>query len=207
MKKLSLLISLILCVTIGGVYATWIYSGNVNVADISEPITINLEDAANGGAHGTYTINKNIAGETFFRIDQANENHEAKLVIPEGTTIELVFTPSVHAPEYVKDGTNFPTFIYFSGNLDTLQYAGQKVFAPLTKTSLDTAGEKITWTVRDGKLVFDLMPLIIEQVKLNGTIKLDTLSDYNDFSAIIDTSKLVIHVSDGVLADPTTQGE
>ena len=74
-------------------------------------------------------------------------------------------------------------------------------------TSLETAGEKITWTVRDGKLVFDLMPLIIEQVKLNGTIKLDTLSDYNNFSAIIDTSKLVIHVSDGVLADPTNQGE
>lgn len=206
MKKLSLLISLILCVTIGGVYATWIYSGNVNVADISEPISINLEDAANGGAHGTYTINKQLGGETFFRIDQANDQHEAKLVIPEGTTIELVFTPSAHAPEHVKDGTNFPTYIYFSGNIDTLEYAGSKIFAPLTKTSLETAGAQITWTVRDGKLICDLMPIIQEQIKLNGTIKLDTLSEYNAFSTIIGTSKLVVHVSDGVLADPSTQG-
>lgn len=28
MKKLSLLVALILCVTIGGVYATWTYAGN-----------------------------------------------------------------------------------------------------------------------------------------------------------------------------------
>lgn len=199
MKKLSLLIFLILCVTIGGVYATWYYSGNINVADVSEPITINLEDAANGGAHGTYTLVKNITGATFFRIDQADEEHNTELVIPDGTSLKLVFTPNVHAPESVKTGT-FDTWVYFSGNIDTLQYEAKDIFNSLTATDKNT-GIKITWNVVDGKLECDLLPIIQAQISMENTFKLDTLADYNAFNAIIDTINLTIHVTDGILAD------
>ena len=104
MKKLSVLIAMILCVTIGGVYATWYYSGADNVADTSEPVTINLEDSQTVGSHGSYTLHKTLNGETFFRIDQADENHTAKLVC-KGELV-LGFKPAEHASAAIKGGVS-----------------------------------------------------------------------------------------------------
>ena len=48
MKRLSILIALMLCVTIGGVYATWTYAGTNDIADAfaeakSQLQTLNLQ--------------------------------------------------------------------------------------------------------------------------------------------------------------------
>ncbi len=53
MKKLGLLIAMILCVTIGGVYATWTYTQNTDVADEAVNINMNLTDVAYSGSYGT----------------------------------------------------------------------------------------------------------------------------------------------------------
>ena len=44
MKKISVLIMLILCVTIGGVYATWTYTQATDVADEAVNMNMNLTD-------------------------------------------------------------------------------------------------------------------------------------------------------------------
>ena len=56
MKKLSLLIAMILCVTIGGVYATWTYTQNTDVADEAVNVNMNLTDVAYSGSYGTYKV-------------------------------------------------------------------------------------------------------------------------------------------------------
>lgn len=72
MKKLSLLISLILCVTIGGVYAAWHYAGtsaggvhhhinNISLADINTETTI-----------GTYSV-KDGDDNVLIQIDQKSQ--------------------------------------------------------------------------------------------------------------------------------------
>ena len=204
MKKLSLLIAMILCITIGGVYATWFYSGAENVADVSEPVTINLEDAQTVGSHGSYTLLKSLDGETFFRIDQADENHNAKIVCK--GTMKLVFTPAVHASAEIKNG-EFDTWVYFSGNFDQLLYNGDEIFVANTKTNKDT-GIKVVWVKNDetGNLEYDLTPDIQALVQLNQTITLDTLVDYNAFAAAIEGINLTVHVTDGIIADaPSAQ--
>ena len=204
MKKLSLLIAMILCITIGGVYATWFYSGAENVADVSEPVTINLEDAQTVGSHGSYTLLKSLDGETFFRIDQADENHNAKVVCK--GTMKLVFTPAVHASAEIKNG-EFDTWVYFSGNFDQLLYNGDEIFVANTKTNKDT-GIKVVWVKNDetGNLEYDLTPDIQDLVQLNQTITLDTLVDYNALAAAIEGINLTVHVTDGIIADaPSAQ--
>ncbi len=195
MKKLSLLVALILCVTIGGVYATWYYSGAENVADISEPITVNLEDAQTVGSHGSYTLVKSLTGETFFRIDQIDDNHTAGIVCK--GTMKLVFTPAAHASAEIKGG-QFDTWIYFTGNFDTLTYEGKQIFATNTKVDKNS-GIKITWTVVDGKLECDITSYLQELVELNDTFRLDTLADYNNFATAISNLALTVHVTDGVV--------
>ena len=201
MKKLSLLICLILCVTIGGVYATWYYSGADNVADVSEPITINLEDAETVGSHGSYTLTKSVVGETFFRIDPVDDNHTAGITC--ASTIVLTFAPNQHASAEIKSG-QFDTWIYFTGNLSTLTYNSQQIFKDIENNSADN-GIKVTWTVaEDGKLECDITQYLIQAVQFENTFHLDTLADYNAFSDAISTASLTVHVTDGIVADNTT---
>ena len=201
MKKLSILIALILCITIGGVYATWYYSGAENVADVNEPITINLEDAQTVGSHGSYTLVKDMKGaQTFFRIDQIDENHTAGLVC--AGTLKIVFTPNVHASQAIKAG-NFDTWVYFTGNFSTLEYNNQSIFKPVTANSVEN-GIKITWTVAEnGNLECDLTQLLKDNIQLDNVFKLSTLADYNAFAAAIDGIKLNVHVTDGIVANST----
>ena len=201
MKKLSLLVALILCVTIGGVYATWYYSGAENVADISEPITINLEDAQTVGSHGSYELLKTVNDATFIRIDQVDDNHKAGLVC--NSEIKLVFKPNVHASAEIKDG-QFDTWIYFSGNFDTLTYGGQSIFKTVAQKDVDS-GIKITWTVNsDGNLECDITQYIQDVLEFENDFYLDTLADYNAFAAAIDGIKLNVHVTDGIIAGSNT---
>ena len=54
MKKLSVLIALVLCVTIGGVYAAWNYSqGTTASVDVSREI--NMAQVVTSGNKGTIT--------------------------------------------------------------------------------------------------------------------------------------------------------
>ena len=58
MKKLSILVALILCVTIGGVYATWVYPGN-DIGRLEAPVSNNMGDVTFSGSMGTYSLVSN----------------------------------------------------------------------------------------------------------------------------------------------------
>ena len=73
MKKLSLLIAMILCATIGGVYAAWNYALTDDIADAFEEIKISVEDAELTGSNGTYKITSNFK----LVIDQRDDDHYA----------------------------------------------------------------------------------------------------------------------------------
>ena len=68
MKKLSVLIALMLCVTIGGVYATWSYAGTDDIADAFAEAKVTIADVELKGANGTYKIESNLV----LTVDQAN---------------------------------------------------------------------------------------------------------------------------------------
>jgi hypothetical protein len=105
MKKLSILIALFLCATIGGVYATWSYAGSTDIVDQKAEAMVTVTDATTSGANGTYVITTNLVME----IDQESaSSHKAvlKFASKDSNPIQLkiVFTPSAHAPLSVKNG-------------------------------------------------------------------------------------------------------
>lgn len=56
MKKIGLIIGMALCVTVGGVYATWTYTQNTDVAGEAVHMSMNLGSPAYSGSYGTYTV-------------------------------------------------------------------------------------------------------------------------------------------------------
>ena len=120
MKKLSLLVALFMCLTIGGVYATWQYAGTNDIADAFAETKVTIADAELTGANGTYKVESNLV----LSVDQANKDHEAKLVFASnnGSAIflKVTFTPAQNAPKEVKQGA-VPSELYF-GTTVPMQY-------------------------------------------------------------------------------------
>ena len=103
MKKLSVLIALMLCITISGVYAVWSYAGTDDIADVLAEAKVTIADVELQGANGIYTITSNLV----LTVDQANDAHEAKLVFASNNSEEIylkvTFKPAANAPKDIKD--------------------------------------------------------------------------------------------------------
>ncbi len=101
-KALSALIVLILCTTIGSVYAAWSYAGTDDIADVFSESKVTITDVELQGANGIFTITSNLVLE----IDQRDSDHYAKLVFKsnDGQAIHLTvkFTPAANAPDDIK---------------------------------------------------------------------------------------------------------
>ena len=125
MRKLSFLMALLLCVTVGGVYAVWTYSGNTDIADRETEAYIRLEDATWDGASGSYTIKTNLK----MTIDDDNGNGEADaedsdkhasllFAATDSAPIYLTitFTPSANADPSIKNyGVDSEFYVKFNG--------------------------------------------------------------------------------------------
>ncbi len=209
MKKLSTLIAMLLCVTIGGVYAAWTYAGTNDIADVMAEAKVTIADVELTGANGTYTITSNLV----LSIDQANEDHEAELVFSStnGNPISVVvtFTPSTNAPQTVKDAA-VPTEIYY-GVTTPMQYkmdvdgnysetgTAKDIFT-FSNSSDNILNNTITWNEEtDGTFTYTLDETDLKSaIQLSQTFVLDTKEEHDAFRTAL-AGNIVIRVTDGTV--------
>lgn len=214
MKKLTLLIALMLCVTITGVYAVWTYAGTNDIADSFQEAKVTIADVELTGANGTYKIESNLV----LTVDQANEDHEAELVFSsndgEAIYLKVTFTPATNAPQAIKDNAVLSE-LYF-GTTTTMQYkmdANGNYSAEGTPTNIFTfanPGNEVldntfTWTpVRDGSgnithFTYTLDETALKaQISLSQTFVLDTKAEHDAFRLAL-TGNIVARVTDGTI--------
>lgn len=211
MKRLSILIALMLCVTIGGVYATWTYAGTNDIADAFAEAKITIADAELTGANGTYSITSNLV----LTVDQANEDHEAELVFSsnnsEAIFLKVTFTPAANAPQAIKDNA-VPSELYF-GTTAPMQYkidaegnyseTGTPTdilkFKNVADGDLD---ENVVWTQQsDGTFTYTLDENALkEQIQLNRVFVLDIKSEHDAFRESL-TGNVVARITDGTVTN------
>ncbi len=114
MRKLAFLMACLMLLTVGGVYAAWLYTdANSDVIDAHAESIVTLAGATTTGAAGTFTITTNLVmtidQSEITKVDGKDVNeHKAVLVYAptvEGENIHLTitFTPNTNAPQTVKD--------------------------------------------------------------------------------------------------------
>ena len=207
MKKLSTLIALMLCVTIGGVYATWSYAGTDDIADVYAESKVTITDAELTGANGIYKVESNLV----LTIDQANEDHEAKLVFGSNNDqpiyLKVTFTPASNAPQAIKDNA-VPTEVYF-GLTTPMQYkidaqgnysesgTPTDIFK-FTNSSNGVLDNLIEWTNNgDGTFTWTADQAYLEsQISLSQTFVLDIKAEHDAFRAALG-GNIVVRVTDG----------
>ena len=210
MKRLSILIALMVCITIGGVYATWSYALTNDIADGFAEAKVTIADAEFVGSNGVYKIESNLV----LTVDQANENHEAELVFAANDSnpihLTVTFTPASNAPQSVKENA-VPSELYF-GTTTTMQYkmdasgnysdtgTPTDIFK-LLNVSNGNFEENVTWTKQaNGTFTYTLDETALKnQIQLTQTFVLDLKSEHDAFREAL-TGNIVARVTDGIIS-------
>ena len=212
MKKLSLLITLMLCVTITSVYALWTYAGTNDIADVYAEAKITIADVELVGANGTYHITSNLV----LTIDQANDDHEAELLFQsnDGKDIYLTvtFTPSDNASQNIKEHA-VPSELYFGTTTDMLykmdndgNYSAEGTPTPIltfANPGNQTLDNLIVWVGPDANGVFTYTmneAQLKAMISLSQTFVLDTKAEHDAFRTALN-GNIVARVTDGVVTD------
>lgn len=198
MKKLSALIALCLCLTVGGVYATWVYSEKTDVMDLAPYLTVGLTEATATGTYGSYHVDS--SGLTMSIDPVSDGSHEAALKIT-GSLI-ITFEPNKYAPTEVRNG-GIPTTVTFGTSVDQAnwKYGTTRIF------TVDTTPIDVTWGTpnADGDFVYEIdAATLADYFTLTSGIVLDTKTDYDAFNTALGQGKLQVTVSDGETSTPTT---
>ena len=209
MKKFTALIALMLCVTIGGVYATWTYAGTEDIADAFAEAKVTITDVELTGANGTYKIESNLV----LTIDQKNEDHEAELEFAandgQAIFLKVTFTPATNAPQTIKDNAVLSE-LYF-GTTVPMQYkmdAQGNYSAEGTPTDIFTFANpsdgnfspNVTWTpAGDGTFTYELNEAQLkDMISLSQTFVLDLKSEHDAFREAL-AGNIVARVTDGTV--------
>ena len=191
MRKLSLLIALCTLLTVGGVYATWTYTQNTDVADEAVNMNLNLTDVAYSGSYGTYKVD--TTGFSMLIDPAVGTTHDTALFM-EGQIV-ITFTPNSIAPVEVKEG-GVPSTYQFSLANPNWKYLDQDVVT-INHAEL----HDIVWTPNgDGTFSFTLTAEDIKDHFALTAFTLDTKTDYDAYNAVLGTGSIVITVSDGIVA-------
>ena len=209
MKKLSVLIALLLCITITGVYATWSYAGTNDIADAFAEAKVTIADVELVGANGTYKIESNLV----LSVDQANTEHEAELVFSSNNGdpvyLKVTFTPATNAPQDIKDNA-VPSELYFGATTNMVykmdadgNYSEtgtpSSIFA-FTNSGNGVLDNIFSWTKEaDGTFTYTMDQAALEaQIRLSQTFVLDTKAEHDAFRVALN-GNIVARVTDGTV--------
>ena len=231
MKRFSMFIAFLLCLTLTGVYATWLYAGvNTDIADVEQIMQVAMEDYDFEGAAGTFFVTSNMT----VKVDQDTNytDHRAKLVYSTTDSAEpylqIVFEPHDNASDDVKtNAVNAELYFALSSDMKfkidgnghydgtsgtdtdifTLYNYADTVFTPnITVTGKDQSNQDCwKWTKQsDGTFICRIeSDTLRDMIQLSTTFKLDTKNDYDAFNNVLLGGKILAKVTDGTVNSTT----
>jgi len=186
-KKISILITLILCVTIGGVYAAWAYTGT-NVSSVDQTVSHGMTTATTDSDVGVLEV---VHNDVNVVIDQtAVGNYLAKLVITGSITVK--FTPNLGAPtEVVNNAIPAKATLYTKNAAENI-YEGSEIYVSPTDSYVDLVWEKQL----DGSFEATVSAAEIDTLlDLGANFVLDTHAKYEAFHNLEENVTLSIQFS------------
>ena len=184
-KRLSLLLVLALCVTIGGVYAAWVYAETPMTAVHGHIGSTGLANASVNNSKGTITVNADAA---HLVIDQTDTNDYTAKLTATGD-IAFVFTPS----QIFRDSNPDLEAVEMEYRLTTTNAAPTEFkntdgTEKNLFTKFDTTTTKSITLTKNGDVYTATISAeaLLEFVEIN-TFKLDTYEKYQAFSIILGT--------------------
>ncbi len=180
MKKLSLLMSLILLVTVGGVYATWNYAHGTATSGTKyfDAVTVvaPMVETNSKGTIEVDTTNLSIV------VDDADNDFEGDLVIT--GDVKVTFTPNDGVSSDV--GTNGIKMQYELSATENFKYNNNDIFTVnTTPKKLDAATKNFTISADELKGLITL-----------NEVSLPTAVDYESFKNALHSGSIILKVTE-----------
>jgi len=200
MKKLSLLISLILCVTIGGVYATWQYANTADTIEKDVSLAVGME-YEHSGAAGTFAIEMANSLTPFIIDQESTTSYKAVLRAPH--SIYLTFTPNANSTDDIVEKGIDAYFWFTNGSgLADYKYGTDQIFTYSKANGSANAMKigKIGTAQGDTtcvgvfskinvngveKIACDITSLLVDEVITLGDFTLTTFDDFTAFKSCL----------------------
>ena len=184
MKKLSILVALILCVTIGGVYAVWNYAENAVEAPDDVTAGVQITESVSETEKGEITLTNTLV----LVIDDNEGNHTPGWDDDgsNGGAITITYTPNAGSP-----ATKLAYAITIEGN----DFNGNQIFTldgtTIAEGVIDCSNtEATTFTITYAEFI-GMLPV-------NAGNVLPTLADYENYKAALDGVTITISVAEDV---------
>lgn len=152
MKKLSVLMASLMCLTVGGVYAAWTYSESA-ISQQTADKGVQLQGYTDTkDAPGVYTLTPQVNSsnpvdsENLFYFDsnlQVNNKTDDphKVCFVTNCSLVITFTADEHAPNDLRtNGLDTTVSFMLSKNIEEFTFVGKRVFTQAKLTSLQISG-------------------------------------------------------------------
>ena len=171
-KSLSLIIMLALCLTVGGVYATWSYAEE-DVSAATDTTALSIAASTSSGAAGTITVNADN-----LQINIVNGgNYKTELEVTGSVTVTFAPTPET-APSLLP--TSFTWALSASDAALAAKHGSENIITSVTNTekaiTLD-AGNSYTATITAAE---------IQNLITLNEITLETSAEHAEYKAVVD---------------------
>lgn len=181
MKKLSLFVALVLLVTVGGVYAQWVYAGNDINALNSRSVTVVMGNVTTTGNAGSYSI---ADGDNTLKA--TIQPKEAGSYVPSlvwSGSITITFTPagSISASNLAR--AKAATLTLNVSDIDSAQYDSKRIFSKTANSTI--AFDSNAWVYNSGSNTYTYTidaSALASFVSINEDISLDNIDEYNAFT-------------------------
>lgn len=191
MKKFSILIALCVLLTVGGVYATWIYSGNQIDAQ-TEPFVSKMGGLDHEGTSGSYTF---INNSLDFAVEPDAQDTKITTIAWGAGSMQLVLTPKTDINDAMLQKALNATITVELASSTAGEYKGETVYTidPDFAVTL-TAGD---WTSHnDGEYyTYTITADTIKDAISIGSFHLPSEDDYTEFKSVIQDVKFRVKVS------------
>lgn len=200
-RRISAMLIALVVLTIGGVYASWMYAENKVTSQNANKgmIIASVDDSA---VSGTFAVS--FTEGDLFTIDQENSatgDFHAKLVVNPSAKVTITFTPDAKASEAVKTNAvaaqyTFSVVTNGSVKVDENDRISETGTARNIVT-LNNVTSPINWAKQaDGTFKMELNADALDAIIDINTFLLDTLASYNAFKLEVAKIQLQIAITD-----------
>ena len=191
MKKFGILIALCVLLTVGGVYATWIYSGNQIDAQ-TEPFVSKMGGLDHEGNSGSYSFTNNSLD---FAVEPDTQETKITTIVWGTGSMQLVLTPKTDINDAMLQKALNATITVELASSTAGEYKGETVYTIDPNFAVTLTADD--WTSHnDGEYYTHAITADeIEDAITIGNFHLPSEDDYNEFKTAIQDVKFRVKVA------------
>ena len=190
MKKLTVLVALLLCITIGGVYATWIFAGDTILSQ-TDPFVNKMGDVDTSTSAGSYHFVNNTVNLVVEPEDPASYN----AIITWTGEVTLQFAANETISSAPLEKALNATVIIEAVDITVATYEGDQIYT--LNDSFKIQLNRDSWTYDEGTNTYSykITAAALADAISIGDFELDTYDEYRAFKLAQDVVKFKFRVN------------